>query len=86
MTASPPRRNLAAEMQQALGLGVRGLRARRGMTRKMLALNAGVSERHLANLESGSGNPSLLVLRQMARALDEARLYLRSNEAELGAW
>ena len=56
------------------------------MTRKMLALNAGVSERHLANLESASGNPSLLVLRQMARALDEARLYLRSNEAELGAW
>lgn len=53
----------------ALGERVRSLRARRGMTRKGLALASDVSERHLANLELGVGNASVLVLRQVARAL-----------------
>ena len=54
----------------ALGERARALRARRGMTRKQLALSADVSERHLANLEYGLGNPSILVLQQVARALE----------------
>lgn len=54
----------------ALGERVRTLRARRGLTRKALATAAQVSERHLANLESGAGNASILVLRQIADALD----------------
>jgi XRE family transcriptional regulator, aerobic/anaerobic benzoate catabolism transcriptional regulator len=53
----------------ALGDRVRALRARRGMTRKAVALAAEVSERHLANLEYGIGNPSVLVLLQVAGAL-----------------
>ncbi len=53
----------------ALGERVRGLRARRGMTRKATALAAEVSERHLANLEYGVGNASILVLLQVANAL-----------------
>lgn len=53
----------------ALGERVRALRARRGMTRKALALSANVSERHLANLEYGVGNASILVLLQVAGAL-----------------
>jgi len=53
-----------------LGERVRTLRARRGLTRKALAASADVSERHLANLESGVGNASILVLRQVATALD----------------
>lgn len=53
----------------ALGERVRGLRARRGMTRKALAMVADVSERHLANLEYGVGNASILVLLQVAGAL-----------------
>ena len=53
----------------ALGERVRALRSRRGMTRKALALAAGVSERHLANLEYGIGNASTLVLLQVAGAL-----------------
>ncbi len=54
-----------------LGLGerVRALRARRGMTRRAVAQAAEVSERHLANLEYGIGNVSILVLLQVARAL-----------------
>jgi XRE family aerobic/anaerobic benzoate catabolism transcriptional regulator len=53
----------------ALGERVRALRARRGMTRKAVALAANVSERHLANLEYGIGNASILVLTQVASAL-----------------
>jgi XRE family aerobic/anaerobic benzoate catabolism transcriptional regulator len=53
----------------ALGERVRDLRARRGMTRKAVALAADVSERHLANLEYGIGNASFLVLQQVAGAL-----------------
>ena len=53
----------------ALGERVRGLRTRRGMTRRATAHSAGVSERHLANLEYGVGNASILVLQQIAQAL-----------------
>jgi XRE family aerobic/anaerobic benzoate catabolism transcriptional regulator len=55
---------------QALGERVRMLRARRGLTRKSVAKASGVSERHLANLEYGAGNASILVLQQVAGALD----------------
>jgi XRE family aerobic/anaerobic benzoate catabolism transcriptional regulator len=54
---------------QALGERVRALRARRGLTRKAVAQAAGVSERHLANLEYGIGNASILILAQVAQAL-----------------
>jgi XRE family aerobic/anaerobic benzoate catabolism transcriptional regulator len=54
----------------ALGERVRSLRARKGMTRRALSLASEVSERHLANLELGVGNASVLVLRQVAQALD----------------
>lgn len=52
-----------------LGERVKALRARRGMTRKALAAATEVSERHLANLEYGTGNASILVLLQVAQAL-----------------
>ncbi len=52
-----------------LGERVRSLRAQRGLTRKAVALAADVSERHLANLEYGTGNASILVLQQVAQAL-----------------
>ena len=53
----------------SLGERVRVLRARRGMTRKAVAMAADVSERHLASLEYGEGNASILVLLQVANAL-----------------
>ena len=53
----------------ALGERAKALRARRGLTRKALARATGVSERHLANLEYGVGNASILVLLQVAQAL-----------------
>jgi XRE family transcriptional regulator, aerobic/anaerobic benzoate catabolism transcriptional regulator len=52
-----------------LGERVRAFCARRGLTRKALSQAADVSERHLANLEYGVGNASVLVLLQVAGAL-----------------
>jgi XRE family aerobic/anaerobic benzoate catabolism transcriptional regulator len=40
------------------------------MARRTLAVASAVSERHLANLELGVGNASILVLRQIGKALD----------------
>jgi XRE family transcriptional regulator, aerobic/anaerobic benzoate catabolism transcriptional regulator len=57
------------EFLASLGERVRALRARRGLTRKTLAAAAEVSERHLANLEYGTGNASILILLQVANAL-----------------
>jgi len=52
-----------------IGRVVRTERARRGMTRRMLAQQAGMSERFLAQIELGDGNPSVLSLDGVARAL-----------------
>jgi XRE family aerobic/anaerobic benzoate catabolism transcriptional regulator len=52
-----------------LGQRVRAARARRRLSRKLLARDAGVSERYLAQLEAGRGNISILLLRHVADAL-----------------
>ncbi len=54
----------------ALGERVRLLRARRGLTRKALANLAEVSERHVANVETGVGNASIQFLRQLCSVLN----------------
>ena len=59
-----------SEYLRLLGENVRAARARRGMTRKMLATDSSVSERFLAQLESGTGNASVLILRQISQALN----------------
>ena len=58
------------EYLDRLGRRLRRVRAQRGMTRKILAADSGVSERFLAQLEAGKGNPSILVMRQIARAMN----------------
>jgi XRE family aerobic/anaerobic benzoate catabolism transcriptional regulator len=67
--APPAGAEAKSQLLVALGERVRTLRARRGMTRKTLAVATDVSERHLANLEYGLGNASILVLQQVASAL-----------------
>jgi len=69
LSAEPPPEEDKNPFLVALGERVRALRARRGMTRKATALAADVSERHLANLEYGTGNASILILLQVAQAL-----------------
>ena len=51
-----------------LGQRVRSMRAVRGMSRKVLAQASGVSERYIAQLESGQGNVSIMLLRRVAEA------------------
>ena len=53
-----------------LGARVRAWRARRGMTRRQLAGDSGLSERFLADVESGKGNVSINSLEATARALN----------------
>ena len=62
--------SIESDYLRLLGERVREMRARRGMTRKILARDSGVSERYLAQLETGQGNISILLLRQIAQALD----------------
>jgi XRE family transcriptional regulator, aerobic/anaerobic benzoate catabolism transcriptional regulator len=59
-----------ADPLKSLADRVRQTRARRGMTRKQLARDSGVSERYLAQIEGGHGNISVLVLRRLAKALN----------------
>ncbi|MGH7030045.1 MAG: helix-turn-helix transcriptional regulator [Stellaceae bacterium] len=63
-----------------LGERVREERARRGMTRKILARDAGLSERYLAQLESGRGNVSIALLRRVAEALNQPVARLVGDE------
>jgi XRE family transcriptional regulator, aerobic/anaerobic benzoate catabolism transcriptional regulator len=59
-----------ANYLRLLGERVRDARSRHGMTRRMLARDSGISERYLAELESGRGNFSIALLRRVARAID----------------
>src|SRR5712692_4064598 len=58
-----------AEFLSTLGKRVREIREQRGMARKILARDADVSERYLAQLETGEGNISIVLLRRVALAL-----------------
>ena len=60
----------ASELLKTLGTRVRDARARHGMTRRMLARDSRISERYLAELESGRGNLSILLLKRLAAAID----------------
>ena len=57
------------EFLRALGRRLRLLRARRGMTRRILSGQSGVSERYISAMEAGTGNGSILLLRALSRAL-----------------
>jgi XRE family transcriptional regulator, aerobic/anaerobic benzoate catabolism transcriptional regulator len=67
--ASAPSAGETAAFLAAIGAEVRRHRAKRGMTRRQLAQASETSERYLAQIESGAGNPSVSVLRAIAQAL-----------------
>jgi XRE family aerobic/anaerobic benzoate catabolism transcriptional regulator len=68
----------AAEVGRMVRLG----RAKRGMSRRQLAQGSGTSERYLAQIESGAGNPSVLVMRAIAAALDVPMFELLPQSGE----
>ncbi len=51
---------------------IRAARARAGLTRKQLSSASGASERYLAHLEAGTGNPSVEMLMSIASTLGVA--------------
>src|SRR6267378_3600951 len=65
-----------------LGKRVRQLRSLRGMTRKIVARESDVSERHLAQLEAGEGNVSIVLLRRIAAALNVSLIELFAPEVD----
>src|SRR5713226_7409195 len=65
-----------------LGKRVRQIRNLRGMTRKLVARESDVSERHLAQLEAGEGNVSIVLLRRIAAALNVSLVELFAPEVE----
>src|ERR1700716_892422 len=62
-------RDPEAGFLEALGQRVRTMRALRGMSRKVLAKVSGISERYIAQLESGKGNLSIVLLRRVSNAM-----------------
>src|SRR5258706_9320020 len=66
----------------ALGDKLREARAKRGLSRRVLAADSGVSERYLAQLEGGQGNVSILLLRQIATALGLPLTELLAEDAD----
>lgn len=73
---------LESEFLTFLGKRVRAARSLRGMTRRMAAREADVSERHLAQIEAGEGNVSILLLRRIAAALHVSLVELVASAAE----
>jgi len=58
-----------ASFLEQLGQRVRTMRSLRGMSRKVLAKVSGISERYIAQLESGKGNVSIVLLRRVSNAM-----------------
>src|SRR6266403_843687 len=79
--AAAPLRDDYRAFAAAIGRPLRLSRAKRGMTRRQLAQASGASERYLAQIEGGQGNPSVVILASIARALDVPVIELipRSN-------
>jgi len=74
-----------AAFLSSVGLRVRERRERLGMTRRLLAQQAEVSERYLAQLELGEGNVSIVLLRRIAGALNLKPAVLLAAEDEESA-
>ena len=62
--------DLAAPILNHLATTVRSLRQQRGWSRRQLAERTEISERFLADIESGRANPSILRLAAIASAFD----------------
>jgi XRE family aerobic/anaerobic benzoate catabolism transcriptional regulator len=68
-TAQPDSARSAGGFAAEIGRIVRLGRAKRGISRRQLAADSGISERYLAQIEGGHGNPSVNVLKLIADAI-----------------
>jgi XRE family aerobic/anaerobic benzoate catabolism transcriptional regulator len=71
-----------------IGLIVKKYRAKRGITRNLLASLSGISIRYLAQLEAGKANPTISILKNIAYALNMSLSDMlfenEHNEIQLG--
>jgi XRE family aerobic/anaerobic benzoate catabolism transcriptional regulator len=74
--------NGAQEYTQHIADRVRGMRAQRGASRRLLARHARISERYLAQVEQGQANISIALLWQIAQALGTDPVTLLSKQRE----
>ncbi len=70
----------SAALLAVLARNIRHFRGQRGMTRKNLAEQSGVSLPHLARMESSQGNVSVVVLGKVAKALNQSVASLFGDE------
>ncbi len=75
----------ADDLLVRLGTRVRALRRERGLSRKELGERASLSERFLAMVESGKGNPSLRSLVDIAGALATTPVALIESSSQIVA-
>lgn len=83
--SSNPRETANSEFLALVGTRIKKIRKEKKLTRKVLSEYSGVSERYLALLESGKGNVSIALLRQVAQSLDVEPEILISNSAPVNA-
>ncbi|MDP4835666.1 MAG: helix-turn-helix transcriptional regulator [Burkholderiales bacterium] len=77
------RESTNTEFLELVGSRIKKIRKEKKITRKLLSEQSGVSERYLALLESGKGNVSIALLRQVAQSLDVEPEILVSNSAPI---
>lgn len=61
---------IAADLQKRVGLNLRTLRERRGLTQDRLAHLADLATRHLQKIEAGQVNVTLRTVARLGAALD----------------
>ncbi len=64
------------DVRRQIGTKVKAARQAAGLSRRILAGHAGVSERYLNQLEAGTANPSIVVLGKVCAALELDLTYL----------
>ena len=77
------RESTNTEFLELVGSRIKKIRKEKKITRKLLSEKSGVSERYLALLESGKGNVSIAMLRQVAQSIDVEPEILVSNSAPI---
>lgn len=72
-----------SEFLTLLGDRVRGARVLRGMSRKELARKSCISERYIAQIETGKGNVSIMLLLRIARAMSGGLASAASSDGQV---
>jgi XRE family aerobic/anaerobic benzoate catabolism transcriptional regulator len=74
-----------SEFLTLLGDRVRGARVLSGMSRKELARKSCISERYIAQIETGKGNVSIMLLLRIARAMSSGKASSASSDGQVSA-